>query len=578
VARPAAALLHDARMYASRALNTSLAPPDWLSVNLTLRCNLACVMCTTCYDAPELTRDEVLDLVDQAATWGVKVFNPLGGEPFMRMDLEDILTHAARRDLFVTLTTNATLITPARAARIAAIPPEKLHVNISVDGLEEVHDGVRGKGNFQRMLTGYRRLREADAAAGNPRRKITANSILHRKNLATYLDLVALLVAEGFTGVQVLHLFRNDADSDVSGMWFDAGSLDVLEQVCAVLGADPFVVNRDALPLVPRYYREGLGPLEAPCWAGWKELYVNADGAAIMCDGKLDFRAGGFGDVRTQTLRELWRSPALHARRAVVKTCTTPCIQACYLRKESDSATAIAAGLAEVAVAPLRARITRALPARTVDGTLTIELSDTPDDPAHARTRALFARSPVSIEECFADPERLLELRDRRYLDFGRGFGGAALVRHLRDGLREARLRFRTLSLTWRGEPLLHPELPVVWAELDGIATHIQVVTSGLLVREDHLPLLRGAEVWVDPLRAGAAGERFATRITERAARLGARRGAPPRSRVAPALSWDGHLTASVDDHALAQRLGDVLKEPFGAIWGRMGAGEKRGA
>jgi len=553
-------------MYASRAINRSLAPPDWLSINLTLRCNLSCVMCTTCYDAPELSRGEILDLVDQAATWGVKVFNPLGGEPFVRSDLEDILAHAARRDLYTTLTTNGTLITSARAARIAAIPVEKLHINLSIDGLEATHDGVRGKGTFQRTIAGYRRLRAADADAGNPRRKICANSILHAKNADEYLDLLAFLEAEGVSGVQVLHLFRSDEDADVGGMWFSPSDLPKLEALCAALAEHPLVMNRHALPLVPRYYREGLGPLEAPCWAGWKELYVNADGSVIMCDGKLDFLAGRYGSVREQTLRELWRSPALRARREVVKSCATPCIQACYLRTESDSATAIATGLAANLSAPLRARVARALPSRRVEGTLSLELTDTPDDPDHPRARALFSTSPVGIEACFLAPERLLDLRDRRYLDFGRGFLGAGVVAQVRDGLREARIRFRTVSLTWRGEPLLHPEFPEVWEAVQGIGEQVRVVTSGLLLREDHVSRLKSAEVWIT---GPAWAEPYTEQVTTRAASVGARRGRPAVDEIAPALSWDGHLTRRVGDTALAERLGDVLKEPLATIWSR---------
>ena len=79
-------------MYFSRALNRSLAPPDWVSLNLTMKCNLSCSMCTTCYDQPnELSTQEVKDIIDQTALWGVKVFNPLGGEAFVRKDLEEIL-------------------------------------------------------------------------------------------------------------------------------------------------------------------------------------------------------------------------------------------------------------------------------------------------------------------------------------------------------------------------------------------------------------------------------------------------------------------------------------------------------
>ena len=120
--RTAAQWRRDASMHLSRRLNLGLAPPDRVSVNLTLRCNLSCTMCTTCYDSPELSTTEVKGIIDQAASWGVKVFNPLGGEPFIRTDLEEILSHAVDRGFYVTITTNGTLITPDRAAMLATLP------------------------------------------------------------------------------------------------------------------------------------------------------------------------------------------------------------------------------------------------------------------------------------------------------------------------------------------------------------------------------------------------------------------------------------------------------------------------
>lgn len=535
-------------MWASRALNRSLAPPDWLSVNLTLRCNLSCVMCTTCYDAPEMTTREVLDLVDQAAAWGVKVFNPLGGEPFVRGDLEDILAHAARRDLHVTVTTNATLITAPRAARIAAIPPEKLHVNISLDGPPAIHDEVRGPGGFKRAIAGYHRLREADAAAGNPRRKICCNAILHRKNVAVFPAFVDFLRDEGFDGVQVLHLFRDREDDSVGGMWFDA--FDALERTIAAIRTHPLVMNRpEDLDLVPRYYREGLSPLEAPCWAGWKELYVNSDGSAIMCDGKLDFLAGRYGSVREHTLRELWRLPALTERRAVVKQCRTPCIQNCYLRRESDSLPA----LVREAAGGLLARV-RPREVREVDALLTLELSDIPDTPGDPRLAAFFARSPVSVEALYADPDRLAELRDRGYLDFGRGFMGHDVAARILDAVAEAGIRFSTVALRWRGEPLLHPEFLRVLAMVASRG-RVRVETSGLLAGEATLLALREVETWFLP---GAPPDRVA----------GGRIGPAPR-RPGLVVSWEGRVTADIDDVTLAHRVGDALKEPFAAIWAR---------
>ncbi len=460
-------LSRDTRFWLSRRLGRSLAPPDWLTINLTLRCNLKCSMCTTCYEAPELSREQILDLVDQAAAWGVRVFNPLGGEPFVRSDLEEILAHAAHRNLHTTLTTNGTLIHRGRAERIAAVPPEKLHINVSIDGLEMAHDQIRGPGMFRRTLEGYRRLREADRLAKNPRRKICANSILHRGNIDTFEELIDFLEVEEFSGVQVLNLFRNGTEKTANDLWFTMEDLPKLEALTERLAArkSPFILNHpENLRMIPAYYREGLKPLEAPCWAGWKELYINADGTAIMCDGKLDFLKGHFGSVHRSTLRELWETEALQERRAVVKNCTQPCIQNCYLRRESDSLADLGKDAVKLATTPLRKRLIRPLSRQERPEVLVLEASDIPLDPEHPHFRRLLRH--VEGEPLLRDPADYPRWRDQGRLDSSRGFLGLEVVERLLDQLDEEHLCFPTLSLRWRGEPLLHPALGDLWALL----------------------------------------------------------------------------------------------------------------
>lgn len=534
--RPLPELKRDALLYASRLANRGWAPPDWLTVNLTLRCNLSCVMCTTCYDAPELDLDTLRGLIDQASAWGVRVFNPLGGEAFVRKDLEDILAHAVARRMFVTLTTNGTLITPARAARIAALPPEQLHINVSFDGLEAEHDAVRGAGNFRRALQGYRALRAADAEAGQPRRTIVANVILHRRNLARFEALLDWLADEGFSGVQVLNLFRNPADPQVGGLWFQPEDLPALSALVArIADASPLPVRtpRADLLRIPRYYAEALTPLEAPCWAGWKELYVNADGSVIMCDGKLDFLAGRVGSVHEHTLQELWRSPEIAARRAVVKQCSTPCLQNCYLRRESDSGRGILRGVAEHARREVRRRVPARI--RPWQPTLTVELCDVALD-GGPRARQLLGAQPA---DAAADPARWTDLRDRGMLCFDRGFMGASVLEGLLDELRCAGRGVGVLVLGGRGDPLLHPELDRVWAACaravqDGVIGAVQVAST--------LPR---------PLPA------YAQRVAAPAA--------------SPWVSWDG-LLAGAADRALQRPVGDALKRGLLAVWPGVGA------
>lgn len=504
-------------MFLSRALNRSLAPPDWVSVNLTLRCNLSCAMCTTCYDVPdELSTAEILDIIDQTALWGVKVFNPLGGEPFLRGDLEEILEHACRKDFYITLTTNGTLINRRRAEMIARIPAAKLHFNISLDGPEPIHDGIRGEGMFRRSITGYRRLREADAELGNERRKVLVNAILHRKNLHVFGDFLRSLESEGFDGVQILNLFRHGkgAPEDPGDLWIRPEQIDALRGLVDELvarvesqggGGFRILNSVEDLRLIPTYYTEALRPLQAPCWSGWKELYINAEGTAIMCDGQLDFLNGTFGSVRKQTLRQIWDSPELRARREVVKACQTPCIQNCYLRRSSDSAEAIGREALRGFAQTLRGKA-RALRARrgerVAGGELTLELSDTapwpaPWDPATGRRfDDLIGRSPIPIEEVWRAPRRWTELRDRGYVDFGRGFLGFEVLRSVVEDLRSHRLVFPTISLAWRGEPLLHPEIDVVLRYLlqqirdEGVAESLTVRTDGRLLHEGLVDIL----------------------------------------------------------------------------------------
>ncbi len=514
-------------MYWSRRLNRSLAPPDRVSLNVTLRCNLKCTMCTTCYDSPELTTDEIKSVIDQTAAWGVEVFNPLGGEPFMRGDIEEILAYAVRRGFYVTVTTNGTLITERRAHAIAAIPSDRLHLNISLDGDATANDEIRGAGMWARAIAGYQRIRAADRAAGNARRKVLANTILHARNLDRFEHILAEQAALGFDGVQILTLFRTspeDSPPQSEALWFGPDRIaeltDLTERLARRVERQKpsgyqIQNSADELRRVPRYYTEDMGPLEAPCWAGWKELYINADGRAIMCDGKLDFLAGAWGNVRQNTLRELWQAPELHERRKVVKACATPCIQKCYLRPESDHARDLLADSARM-MGKAALRQVRGLWPRAEhhpDVTLHLELADVcPCDWEGCTTPPTRWNTLIRSAPDRPDATTWGPMRDRGYLDFGRGFMGFEVVRAVVQDLLDGGLRFGVLSVRWRGEPLLHPEAGPILRYLlseaigpGGVADRLRIETDGRFLTDELCAVaeLEGAQEWVFDLDRG---------------------------------------------------------------------------
>ncbi len=347
----------DLLMHASRRFNYPLAPPDWVSVNVTLRCNLACQMCTTCYPLKnELTYDEIISIIDQTADWGVKIFNPLGGEPFLRKDMIDILEHGERRGLFVTVTTNGTRISDADARRLAGL--HRVHMNVSLDGLRETNDKIRGEGVYDKAMETIRAVRrhEAELIASGAlfhRKRININCIIHNENLEELPTLVDEVRAAGADKMQFLFLFGYEAarGGDMSNpLWINADRWPLLDRVMDTLNAKrrefagtfDYTNAPENLDLAKSYYRLQVQPHEAPCFNGFKELYINADGRALMCDGRLNFDADSFGNARTQTIKEMWMSVKASEMREKVLGCTHACIQGCYLRPESNDVATIA--------------------------------------------------------------------------------------------------------------------------------------------------------------------------------------------------------------------------------------------
>ena len=473
-----------------------------------------------------MSTEEIKGLIDQTAAWGVEVFNPLGGEPFLRTDLEQILAYAVRRGFYVTITTNGTLISERRARALAAIPSDRLHFNISLDGRRDSNDQIRGSGNWDRAIKGFERIRAADRAAGNSRRKILANTILHAGNLDHFESVLDEQATLGFDGVQILNLFRpgQDVPSEASNLWLRERHMPDLEALCArlanrakmqTLGGYRIQNSPEELRMLPGYYRDELKPLDAPCWAGWKELYINADGQAIMCDGNLDFLAGEFGSVREKTLRQLWDSPELAARRRVTRSCTTPCVQKCYLRPESDSAMDIVRdGLQRVDNAVRqRLRGFRSTVDHQPHVVLRCELSDVylPGPMGHDQERWAFLTGDC-VEP--PTPESWHRDRDHGLLNFGRGFMGFELLREVVSDLRSQRLRVGCLDLSWRGEPLIHPEILPIFRYLaeqhraHGLFDCLRIRTDGRHLDADLIDALNDTPVvWeIDLDRGNGAG------------------------------------------------------------------------
>ena len=158
---------------------------------VTQACDLACVHCRASAQPDrhprELSTDEGRGLIDQIAAMGVPVFVLTGGDPLKRPDLFELIGHARKRGVHVSLTPSATpLLTKDVVGRLKDAGLARLAV--SMDGARaETHDAFRGMaGSFARTLDTVRWANEVGLPA-------QVNTTLSRKNIREIDELVALM-------------------------------------------------------------------------------------------------------------------------------------------------------------------------------------------------------------------------------------------------------------------------------------------------------------------------------------------------------------------------------------------------
>ncbi len=121
---------------------------------ITWRCNLRCAVC----EAWGHEDSEELSARQWRAVWpqlrSLDIVKIIGGEPFLREDLPDVLDDVRRTidPFIVQLVTNGTLTEAVvELARRHAWPG--LHLRVSLDGMEATHDAARGRpGTFAQAM------------------------------------------------------------------------------------------------------------------------------------------------------------------------------------------------------------------------------------------------------------------------------------------------------------------------------------------------------------------------------------------------------------------------------------------
>jgi radical SAM protein with 4Fe4S-binding SPASM domain len=285
--------------------------------HLTERCNLRCRHCyQTGGKTDELSRAEIsavlTEITEMLQAWTEAYqleFSPslniTGGEPFLRADLFAVLGEMGAAGYRLYLLTNGTLVDGRRAAMLADLGVKG--VQVSIEGPEEVHDSIRGKGSFAASCRGIAHL----LAAGL---KVTVNATLSEINAENFDEMLAIAAALGVQRLGFSRLVPSGRGLGLVDRMIGRERLGAIyESVFALPAAGVEVVTGD--PVAAQMLSDsGLGDGGAiatgGCAAGISGLTILPDGAVTPCRRL----AVPIGNVREDSLREIWANSEVLAQ------------------------------------------------------------------------------------------------------------------------------------------------------------------------------------------------------------------------------------------------------------------------
>ncbi len=278
--------------------------------HLTEKCNLKC---SHCYQKGE-RKDElsfrevnetIKEITETLNDWKADYeldFSPsmniTGGEPFLRKDIFEILSEIKNAGFDIHLLTNGTLVDRAIAEKLYETGVKG--VQVSIEGPEEIHEGIRGRGSFSASLRGVKHLLDAGLT-------VTLNATISNLNAEYLVDMVGLSSGLGVQRLGFSRLVPSGRGkslykemlktSYLKELYGEVFSID-LDNGLKIVTGDPVASQfRDS----PENKDLGNIPLGG-CAAGISGLTIMPDGEVLPCR-RLPI---SIGNVRKDSLREIW--------------------------------------------------------------------------------------------------------------------------------------------------------------------------------------------------------------------------------------------------------------------------------
>ncbi|HOO97838.1 MAG TPA: radical SAM protein [Caldisericia bacterium] len=272
--------------------------------DITRKCNLRCAHCrsTSFYEGSneheairDLTTKEVFKALDSLAEAGIERIHYLGGEPFFRPDMMDIVDYGAKLGIVSSINTNGTLITDEVMERI--FNSNLYLLTFSLDGgSPETNDPIRGEGVFKKVTETMKKLDQERKRRKRYIRQIIC-SVVTKSNAHEMVKLMDVAHEIGCDSVIFTPLRQKGrAAGNLDKLYFnDRETFDLAENLAQIIskGHPQHVQMGLGSPLAAEYFNRKYGtqfPITpGGCNALTTKTFMQPDGSLFPCQELTEF-------------------------------------------------------------------------------------------------------------------------------------------------------------------------------------------------------------------------------------------------------------------------------------------------
>jgi len=296
-------------------MNPHAPLPKEICIILTYRCNAKCSMCDV-WRNPTKTREEttVQDLARLPS--GFRFINLTGGEPFVRVDIEEIVDVLHPKTGRIVISTNGYFTD--RIVELCRKYPD-LGIRISIEGLQKTNDAIRGiPDGFDRglrTLMTLRRMGIRDIGFGMTVQDINSQDLIPLYELASALDYE--FATATLHNSHYFHKWDNKIDDkERVSEEFSKLIVELLKSTSIKKWFRAYfnfgLIN----------YLHGRQRL-LPCEMAMESCFLDPWGDLLACNG-MDFKVS-MGNIHERSFEEIWNGEEAEKVRNLVRNCPKQC-------------------------------------------------------------------------------------------------------------------------------------------------------------------------------------------------------------------------------------------------------------